>query len=203
MFSDEIHAPLTFFGHRHVPYASLSDTTAQHTVTSTSASKAWNLPGLKCAQLIVSSDAHREKLTDVEFLVSHGAATPGVIATTAAYRDSRDWLAEAKKLHRTLSHSVSVTSSPHCYQAVGSRQLEGTYIAWLDARSVDIGSYPSPAHYFGGEAKVSVTDGALCGQAGVGHIRLILATPLPIVGKNGAPSRRTLELGLSGRALIA
>ncbi len=54
VFSDEIHAPITFDDHAHIPYASLNDTTAAHTLTATSASKAWNIPGLKCAQLIVS-----------------------------------------------------------------------------------------------------------------------------------------------------
>ena len=57
VFSDEIHAPLVYDGHRHVPYASVSETAAGHTVTATSASKAWNLPGLKCAQLVLTNDA--------------------------------------------------------------------------------------------------------------------------------------------------
>ncbi|WP_354002751.1 aminotransferase class I/II-fold pyridoxal phosphate-dependent enzyme [Microbacterium elymi] len=50
VFSDEIHAPLVYEGTRHTPYASVSPMTAAHTITAASASKAWNLPGLKCAQ---------------------------------------------------------------------------------------------------------------------------------------------------------
>lgn len=57
VFADEIHGPLVFGEGVHVPYASLSATTAAHTVTATSASKAWNLPGLKCAQLIITNEA--------------------------------------------------------------------------------------------------------------------------------------------------
>src|SRR3712207_818112 len=45
VFADEIHAPLVHPGAVHRPYASLSPVTAGHTVTATSASKAWNLPG--------------------------------------------------------------------------------------------------------------------------------------------------------------
>jgi len=60
VFSDEIHAPLVYAPGIHVPYASISPEAAAHTVTTTSASKAWNLPGLKAAQLILSSDADRE-----------------------------------------------------------------------------------------------------------------------------------------------
>lgn len=180
VFSDEIHAPLTLFGHRHLPYASLSEKTASHTITSTSASKAWNLPGLKCAQLIVTNEEHLERFRAVEFIVSHGAATPGVIATTAAYRHSRQWLDEARGY---LENSATVFAEMVSQMLPGShfRQLEGTYIAWLDASSVDIGDHRSPAHYFADVAGVSVTDGALCGEAGVGHIRMILATPRPIL----------------------
>ena len=60
VFSDEIHAPLVYPGGQHVPYASVSEVAASHTITSTSASKAWNLPGLKCAQIIISNDADAE-----------------------------------------------------------------------------------------------------------------------------------------------
>ena len=62
VFADEIHAPLLYPGGAHVPYASLSEVTAAHTVTGTAASKGWNLPGLKCAQLVLSNDAGRGDL---------------------------------------------------------------------------------------------------------------------------------------------
>jgi cystathionine beta-lyase len=179
VFSDEIHAPLTLFGHTHIPYASLNETTASHTVTSTSASKAWNLPGLKAAQLVTSNPTHYEALKKIEFTVSHGASTLGVIATTAAFRDGGEWLDEAREYIEgsATEFAAAISDLPG-----GSyRQLEGTYIAWLDASSVEIGNHPSPSHYFAKEAGVGVTDGAMCGEAGVGHIRLILATPRPIL----------------------
>ena len=179
VFSDEIHAPLTLFGHTHIPYASLNETTASHTVTSTSASKAWNLPGLKAAQLVTSNPAHYEALKKIEFTVSHGTSTLGVIATTAAFRDGGEWLDEAREYIEgsATEFAEAISALP----GVSYRQLEGTYIAWLDASSVEIGNHPSPSHYFAKEAGVSVTDGAMCGEAGVGHIRLILATPRPIL----------------------
>ena len=180
VFSDEIHAPLTLFGHQHIPYASLNDTTAGHTITSTSASKAWNLPGLKAAQLIVSNSEHLEALKKIEFTVTHGASTLGVIASTAAYRDGGEWLAQAREYLEGSAREFAQLVE-HTLPRCGFRQLEGTYIAWLDASALDIGDHPSPAHYFAKTAGVSVTDGALCGEAGEGHIRLILATPRPIL----------------------
>ena len=84
VFADEIHAPLVYPGSVHRPYASLSERTAAHTVTATSASKAFNVPGLKAAQLLLSNAADAAHWAEVGELAGHGASTPGVLATTAA-----------------------------------------------------------------------------------------------------------------------
>ncbi|HST65540.1 MAG TPA: aminotransferase class I/II-fold pyridoxal phosphate-dependent enzyme, partial [Mycobacteriales bacterium] len=94
VFSDEIHAPLVYAGHRHRPYASLSPLTAGHTITATSASKAWNLPGLKCAQVVLSNDADRETWARIGPFAEHGASHLGVLANTAAYERGGPWLAD-------------------------------------------------------------------------------------------------------------
>src|SRR5580692_8390346 len=78
VFADEIHAPLIYPGGTHVPYASLSGATAGHTITGTAASKGWNLPGLKCAQLLLSSDRDAATWTERGSTFEHGASTPGV-----------------------------------------------------------------------------------------------------------------------------
>ena len=183
VFSDEIHAPITFDDHRQIPYASLNETTASHTLTATSASKAWNIPGLKCAQLIVSHDDHQASMKDIAFIVSHGAATPGVAANTAAYREGGEWLEDVLAYidgNRTLLSELLATHLP----GVTYREPEGTYIAWLDARGLpDIKGDRSWAQFFSDEAKVGLTDGALCGEAGVDHLRLMLATPHHILEK--------------------
>ena len=94
VFADEIHGPLVYPGTRHVPYASTSDTAAAHTLTATSASKGWNLPGLKCAQVILTSEADRQRWEEMGFFAAHGASNPGVAANIAAYRHGEVWLDE-------------------------------------------------------------------------------------------------------------
>ena len=180
VFSDEIHAPLVFGNHRHIPYATVSAQAAQHSITAISASKAWNLPGLKCSQLVVTSDRHQELLAPLSFIVSHGASTPGVVASIAAYRDGGPWLEDVKNY---LSGNFDVLDDFATNHLPGSgyRRPEGTYITWFDARSIDIGTSDSPADYLREHAGVSLTDGALCGEAGKGHLRLIAATPRPIL----------------------
>jgi cysteine-S-conjugate beta-lyase len=177
VFSDEIHAPLVFPGHRHVPYASLSPVTAGHTITATSASKAWNLPGLKCAQLVLSNDADRETWTRVGLLPEHGAATLGVIANTAAYTDGGPWLAGVLDYldgnRRLLAEHIS-----ELLPGVGYAPPEGTYLGWLDFRAT---GPAEPAPYFLEKAGVAMTDGALCGEAGRGFGRLNFALPRPLL----------------------
>ena len=94
VFADEVHAPLIYPGGAHIPYASISELTAAHTVTATSASKGWNLPGLKCGQLILSNDKDAALWSEDAYSYEHGASTVGVQATAAAYRDGGPWLDE-------------------------------------------------------------------------------------------------------------
>lgn len=183
VFSDEIHAPISFGAKTHIPYASINDTTASHTLTATSASKAWNIPGLKCAQLIVSNDADQKVFSEIAFIVSHGAATPGVAANTAAYREGGAWLEDVLGYIDGNRHYLSELLTTHLPD-VRYLPPEGTYIAWLDARGLpDVKGERSWAEFFSTEAKVGLTDGALCGEAGVGHLRLMLATPRHILEK--------------------
>ena len=84
VFSDEIHALVVYPGHTHIPYASLDERTAAHTITATSGSKGFNLPGLKCAQLVLSNDADVETWAAVGRRFEHGASNLGVVANIAA-----------------------------------------------------------------------------------------------------------------------
>jgi cystathionine beta-lyase len=177
VFADEIHAPLVYGGRRHVPYASLSPVTAGHTLTATSASKAWNLAGLKCAQVVLSNDADRETWTRIGNVAEHGAATLGVVASTAAYAEGGPWLADVLSYldgNRELLAGLVRDLLP----GVGYAPPQGTYLGWLDFR--DTGP-ADPAPYFLEKAGVAMTDGARCGVAGRGFGRLTFALPRPIL----------------------
>jgi cystathionine beta-lyase len=178
VFSDEIHAPLVFPGARHLPYASLSEVTAAHTVTATSASKAWNLPGLKCAQVILSNEADALVWEQIGWLASHGASTLGVVANTAAFTAGQEWLEQVVRYLDGNRRALTDLLAEHLPQ-VGYTPPQGTYIAWLDCRGLGIDG--SPADFFRQHAGVSLTDGTGCGDAGEGFVRLIFATPRPIL----------------------
>jgi len=180
VFADEIHAPLVYPGGRHVPYASVSPVAAAHSVTAVSASKAWNLPGLKCAQLIVTSAADADTWARAWPLYEHDASTLGAQASIAAYAGGRAWLSDVVGYldgNRRLLGELLAEYLP----GVGFQAPEGTYLAWLDCRELDL--RPGPAAFFLERAGVLATDGADCGRAGQGFVRLNFATPRPILAE--------------------
>jgi cystathionine beta-lyase len=178
VFSDEIHSPLVYDGHAHLPYAAVSEVTAAHTVTAVSASKAWNLPGTKCAQLVLSSDADAKTWSQVGTRYEHGASNLGVVASIAAYEEGGPWLGEVLG-HLDGSRRLLGDLLAEHLPEVGYREPEGTYLAWLDCRPLGLGDHP--ADFFLEHAGVAMTDGPACGQAGVGFVRYNFATPRPLI----------------------
>lgn len=178
VFADEIHAPLVYPGGHHVPYAAVSEVAAGHSITSTSASKGWNLPGLKCAQVILGNDADRRRWEEVGGFASHGASTLGVVANTAAFRDGGPWLQRVLAYldgNRRLLADLLADLLPE----VGYTPPEGTYLAWLDCRALDLPE--ATAGFFAEEAGVVLVDGARCGDEGRGFVRLNFATTAAIL----------------------
>lgn len=173
VFADEIHAPLVFDGH-HVPYASVSEAAADHAITATSASKAWNVAGLKCAQVVLSNDSDRERWGRLGRLATDGTSTLGAVAAVAAYRHGGPWLdavlAYLDRNRMLLGHLLS----EHLPSA---RYLppEGTFLSWIDLRESLPGSARA-AELIAEAAGVSVVDGAESGPPGRGFVRLNFAT---------------------------
>ena len=170
--------PLVYPGRRHVPYASTSAAAASHTLTATSASKAWNLPGLKCAQVILTSEPDRERWEQMGFFASRGASNPGVVANIAAYRDGEAWLDEVLAYLDESRRLLAGLLSRHLPQ-VRYRPPDGTYLAWLDCAAMKLPS--SPGALVTDRAHLTVVDGPAFGNGGAGAFRFNFATPQPIL----------------------
>jgi cystathionine beta-lyase len=178
VFADEVHAPLVYPGARHIPYASTSDTAAAHTLTATSASKAWNLPGLKCAEMILTNQPDRQRWEGLGLFASHGASNPGVVANIAAFRHGQAWLDEVLGYlddSRRLLADLLARSLPQ----VRYRPPDGTYLAWLDCTAMELPR--SPGALVTELAHITVVDGPAFGDGGGGAFRFNFATPQPIL----------------------
>ena len=180
VFADEIHAPLIYPGQRHIPYAATSETAAGHTLTATSASKAWNLPGLKCAQVVLTNEPDRKRWADMGMFASHGASNPGVVANIAAFRHGEAWLDEVLGYLDDSRRLLADLVRRHL-PGVRYRPPDGTYLAWLDCTALDLPQ--SPGELITDRARITVVDGPAFGTGGAGAFRFNFATPQPILAE--------------------
>ncbi len=173
VFSDEIHAPLVLEdGLVHLPYASRPGSDPDLTFTATAASKGWNIPGLKCAQLIASGRARRR--WDADARSAHlkvEASVVGALATIAALRDGRDWLGEVRTYIRANRDPVGAALAG--IEGMEPTLPEATYLAWLDCRGLGL---ERPARFFREEGGVAMNEGVTFGRTWSGFCRLNLAT---------------------------
>jgi cystathionine beta-lyase len=179
VFSDEIHAPLLFRGQKHIPYASINEVNAGHTVTAIAASKAWNLPGLKCAQLVISNDADATQFEKSGAMwMAHGASVLGVIATTTAYNEGQPWLDDVLSYLEGNRDALEDLVARHL-PGVTYRKPDGTYLAWLDFSETNAPDELDT--FFREEAKVAITPGSACGEAGTRKVRFNFAMSRPLL----------------------
>ena len=153
--SDEIHAPLVHDDRPHVPYASVSAAAAAHTLTVVAASKAWNLPGLKCAQVLTSSPADRATWAAIPVWDLVGVSTLGMEASTAAYRDGEQWVTEV--LTQLAANRETLRGRVAGWPGVRLGSTEATYLAWLDL--TELGLTEEPAALLLREARVALSGG--------------------------------------------
>lgn len=184
VFADEVHAPILVGDAPHVPYASVSEAAARQALTATSASKAFTLPGLKCAQLIITNDDDQRIVAEQGPLFGHGTSTLGVVANIAAYRQGGPWLDVFCAYLRGTIASVAERLDARIPTARFVAP-EGSYVGWIDLTGTPFPGGADPreldlGEWFREHAGVALTDGRACGAAGAGGVRMILATPRPI-----------------------
>ncbi|WP_435644393.1 MalY/PatB family protein [Streptomyces sp. H49] len=168
--ADEIHAPLVAPGVTFVPYPSVPG--ADRGLSLMSASKGWNLPGLKAALALAGPGAAAE-LAGLPEEVGHGASHLGVIAHTAALREATGWL-DALLTGIRDNRRLLVDLLAEHLPGIRVHPAEATYLAWLDCRALGLGD--DPAQVFLDRGRVALTAGPPFGTGGAGHARLNLAT---------------------------
>jgi len=180
VFADEIHAPLALGDARHVPYASVCESAAAHSISAVSASKGWNLAGLKCAQLVFGNDDDLAHWRRIALLAGHGVSALGMVAAAAAWRDGGPWLDHVIGYLRRNRDLLAEGLRVHLPDAVFVPP-QGTYLGWIDCRALPLPTDLAPARFFLRHARVALTDGGECGTAGTGFVRLNFAMPAPLL----------------------
>ena len=168
---DEIHAPLVLSGARHVPFHTIDHPAARRAVVFTSASKGWNIPGLKCGIAVAGDQAAAGVLTArwEALLASH----IGLHATVAALRLARLWLDTAVAQIEANTGLLTDLLAKHL-PAVRYRPPQASFLAWIDCHELGLG--PDPAAAFLNAGRVALTPGPDFGRQGQGFARLNIGT---------------------------
>ena len=168
---DEIHAPLALRGAAHVPFLSLDHEFTDQVYTFTSASKAWNISGLKCGLAVTGSASLDTALSErwEALLAGH----LGVLGTIAAFRESDFWLdsvVDQLSENRLLVADLLRRELPE----VGYSPPEASFLAWLDCSRLALGDDPAAA--FLERGRVALSPGPDFGRQGRGFVRLNMGT---------------------------
>jgi cysteine-S-conjugate beta-lyase len=168
---DEIHAPLVLPGSTHVPFHTLDHPAARQAVVFTSASKGWNIPGLKCGIAVAAAPGAAEILARrwEALLAGH----LGVHATIAALRDARPWLDAAVGQIDANSRLLTELLGAHL-PAARYREPQASFLAWIDCRDLRLGD--DPAATFLARGRVALSPGPDFGSQGRGFARLNIGT---------------------------
>ncbi|MEE6258127.1 MalY/PatB family protein [Plantactinospora sonchi] len=172
---DEIHAPLVHPGATFVPYLSVPG--GERGFTLLSASKAWNLAGVKAA-VAVAGPAAAADLARMPKVAGDGASHLGVIAHSAALRYGEPWLDALLAGLDQNRHLLGALLAEHLPE-VSYRPPDGTYLAWLDCRALNLPG--DPAEVFLDRGRVALVPGPDFGTGGAGHARFNLATSAEII----------------------
>lgn len=181
VIADEIHGPLAMQGAAHTPYLSIAGEN-DRAFAALSATKAWNISGLKCALAVAGSKVGadvlsrrwREEPTETTWRVGH----LGVVASIAAFREGRPWL---ESLCAHLGRNRLLLKSLLDRYLPRARYLapEAGYLAWIDCSELGVGD--DPASSFLERGRVALSPGSDFGQEGAGFVRLNMGTSSAIL----------------------
>ena len=173
--SDEIHSDLIYTGHKHIPFASISETFAQNSIICTAPTKTFNLAGIQTSNLIIKNKRIREILGDKLTSAYIEPSVFAIAAQIAAYTKGEDWLAQ---LLQYLQANVTFTENFLLQHMPEVRliQPEATFLAWLDFRQV-FKDAPLLEEWMKKKAKVALDEGYIFGQGGEGFARINFACP--------------------------
>ncbi len=182
VLSDEIHCDLIYSEYKHTPFASISENFAQNSITCTSPSKTFNLPGLKNSNILIPNQKLRRSFKKIRQSTGISEANCfAAIATEAAYNACEDWL-DAVMMYMKENLEFLKDFIKEKLPQVDIIEPEGTYLVWLDFRKLGFNS-KQLSKILLEEAKVALDEGYFFGKGGSGFERINIACPRSILKK--------------------
>jgi hemolysin len=180
--SDEIHADLTLWGNKHIPFASVSEEIGKNTITCTSTGKAFNLAGLQCATVVFNNLQEKQKFDKFwKDLEVHRNNPFNLVATIAAYNEGDEYLSQLKKYledNIMFVHNYLKDNIPK----IKSNIPQATYLIWLDCRELGL-NQKELEEFMLKKAKLGLNPGRAFQKDLEGFMRLNSACPRAVLKK--------------------
>lgn len=178
LICDEVWADITHPGHDHVPMTTLGDEVAATTITISSASKTFNLAGLRCAVAHIGRASLADKFDALPPHALGAISTPGSEAALRCWTEGHDWLADLQRFLTARRDQLAERVAAELPE-VSFHLPEATYLAWLDLSALELPS--EPRDWLFDHAKVSLSPGPDFGSGGNGFVRINTATSSEIL----------------------
>ena len=180
VISDEIHCDLIFPGYKHIVFPNISEEFAQNSITCVAPSKTFNIAGLKTSNIIIPNKVIREEFaTTMSNASLRGPTIFGGLAMETCYNECEGWLDDLL-IYIKKNYDFMVSFFKEKMSGIEVFDLEGTYLAWVDFRSLGL-NQKTLDEIMKKEAKVGLDDGAMFGKIGEGFQRFNLACPKEIL----------------------
>lgn len=177
VISDEIHCDMALFGHRHHPFASVSDAAARCSITFGAPSKTFNMAGIVSSYAIVPDATLRKQFFGwLEAGEFHEAPLFSVVATEAAFTpEGEAWRQEMLRYVESNVELVETFLQKHIPNIRAIRP-EASFLIWLDCRRLGL-THDALIDLFVNRARLALNDGEMFGPGGEGHMRMNIGLP--------------------------
>lgn len=180
VLSDEIHSDMALFGHRHVPFATVSEEAAQCSITFGAPSKTFNIAGIVSSYAIVPNDSIRRRFyTWLEANEFNDPPLFSPIATIAAYQQGETWLKEMLDYVEGNIRFLEDFFQQHLPKIKPLRP-QASFLVWLDCRGLGF-THEQLIDLFVNKAHLALNDGEMFGTGGEGFMRMNVGTPRSVL----------------------
>lgn len=180
VISDEVHADMVHRGHSHVPYASVSETAAQGSVTFMAPTKVFNMPGIVSSSYIIQNPEIRASFA--HFLEAAEMNTGNLFAyltTVACYEKGEEWrVAMLDYVQDNIRYVIDYLKVN--LPGIKPMEPEASFLLWLDCRELGMDT-DELHHFFAHKAGLGLNKGSVFGEGGEFHLRLNVACPRAIL----------------------
>jgi len=180
--SDEIHADMVHEGHRHIPFATVSENAAQISLTFMAPSKTFNMPGLISSAYIIPNADLRGKFVDfLEASELNGGNIFAYAATVSAFENGNEW---RKQMLKYVEKNIDFVNDflKNNIPQIEPMKPEASFLVWLNCKELGMET-DELFDFFVQKAGLGLNKGTIFGQGGEYHLRLNVACPKSILEK--------------------